>query len=190
VRKELEGIVKGGVLPGEIYLDDAFDAVRLRTALDQGFPVVHVASHFVFQPGTDVNSYLMLGDGSRLTLRDIKESNLSFNDVDLFTLSACDTANFGGRDANGREVEGLGTLLQKQGARSVMATLWPVNDESTGVFMQQLYRLRQTGKLSKAEALRQTQLAFVKSSINSGGKQQDFSHPFYWAPFILMGNWL
>ena len=190
VKEELEGIIRSGVLPGEVYLDNAFDGARLRLALDQGFPVVHVASHFVFQTGTDVDSYLLLGDGTKLSLRDIKEGNLSFADVDLFTLSACDTANFGGRDANGREVEGLGTLLQKQGARSVIATLWPVADESTGLFMQQLYRSRQTGKLNKAEALRQTQLGFLSAKTKSGDKLQDFSHPFYWAPFILMGNWL
>jgi CHAT domain-containing protein len=135
-----------------------------------------------------VSSFLLLGDGSRLSLREVRESNYSFSDVDLVTLSACDTASFGGRDATGREVEGLGAMLQKQGARSVVATLWPVSDESTGVFMREFYRLREQERLTKAEALRRAQLAFIHGTTRSAGGRE-YAHPFHWAPFILMGNW-
>jgi CHAT domain-containing protein/Tfp pilus assembly protein PilF len=195
VKGELEGIIRAGnqgVLPGELHLDDAFTANRLRAALDKAYPVLHLASHFKFQPGTEANSFLLLGDGKHLSLKDLKEDDYRFEDVDLITLSACETAVGGGKDANGMEIEGLGALAQKQGAKGVLATLWPVADESTGLLMQQFYRLREAGQLTKAEALRQAQLRFINGA--GGDAKPDtkgqYRHPFYWAPFILMGNWL
>ena len=180
VRDELEAILKKGILPGEIYFDDQFNAAQLRTALDKRLPVLHIASHFVFQPGTEADSFLVLGDGSRLSLAELKR--FRFRDVDLITLSACETAVGGGKDANGREIEGFGVLAQRQGAKGVLATLWPVADESTGALTQALYRIRQSSPdVTKAEALRQAQLELLR------GK---YAHPFFWAPFILMGNWL
>jgi CHAT domain-containing protein len=119
-------------------------------------------------------------------------------------LSACETAVGGGKDANGMEIEGLGALVQKQGAKAVIATLWPVADESTGLLMQQFYRLRESGRLTKAEALRQAQLEFIQGKHQPGAATaqrgldtpnapkpaSSYTHPYYWAPFILMGNWL
>jgi CHAT domain-containing protein len=184
------------VLPGEVHLDQEFTAARLRDALDMAYPVLHVASHFVFEPGTESNSFLLLGDGSRLTLLQMKESDLDFRNVDLITLSACDTAVGGGKDANGQEIEGFGALAQKQGAKGVIATLWPVADESTGLLMQNFYRLRESGRLTKAEALRQAQLALIgargtaETGGGAAGAKSAYAHPYFWAPFILMGNWL
>ena len=106
---------------------------------------------------------------------------MDFNSVDLLTLSACETA-MGGATADGREIEGFGWLAQRQGAKSVLATLWSVADDSTGEFMSELYRLRQQEHINKAAALQRAQIGFIESS--------DYAHPFYWAPFILMGNWL
>jgi len=157
------------------------------------YPVLHVASHFVFEPGTESNSFLLLGDGKRMTLLQMKENDLDFRNVDLITLSACDTAVGGGKDANGQEIEGFGALAQKQGARGVIATLWPVADESTGLLMQNFYRMRESGRLTKAEALRQAQLAMIGGRGAKGAASEAtprFSHPYFWAPFILMGNWL
>jgi CHAT domain-containing protein/Tfp pilus assembly protein PilF len=179
VREELESIVRKGILPGEIYFDDQFSAAQLRSALDKRFPVLHIASHFVFQPGTEADSFLVLGDGSRLSLAEVRRYR--FRDVDLITLSACETAVGGGNDANGREIEGLAVLVQRQGAKGVLATLWPVADASTGMLTQALYRIRASGATTKAEALRQAQLELLRG---------DYAHPFFWAPFILMGNWL
>ena len=190
VKGELEGILKAGALEGEVYLDEAFTAERLRETLKGKVGLLHLASHFVFQPGTETDSFLLLGDGSRLSLRELREAGFNFRGVELLTLSACETALGGGADANGREVEGLGALAQQRGARAVMATLWPVADASTGLLMQQFYRLRaEDGAISKAEALRQAQLALLTGRIRheSGAP---FAHPFFWAPFILMGNWL
>jgi CHAT domain-containing protein len=183
VKAEMKSIVKNGddgVMPGEVHLDAAFTAARLKDVSQRSFQLLHVASHFRFSPGTEVNSFLLLGDGQHLTLGDIRTQNLRFDNVDMLTLSACDTGLGGGRDAQGREIEGFGVIAQQQGAKAVLATLWPVADSSTADLMADMYRRRQTLGINKAEALRQAQVAMLH------GK---YSHPFYWAPFILMGNW-
>lgn len=191
VKAELEAIVKqgeSGVIPGELRFDEEFDMQHIRRALAKGYPLLHIASHFVFSPGTEANSFLLLGDGDRLTLSRIKAEKLDFRQLDLITLSACETGLGGGRNAQGEEIEGFGALAQKLGAKGVIATLWPVADESTGLLMQHFYRGREEGNLTKAEALRQAQLALIRSAAGDSTKR--YSHPFFWAPFILMGNWL
>lgn len=183
VKAEMKSIVKAGsegLMPGEVHLDAAFTATRLKDVSQRTFQLLHVASHFRFSPGTEANSFLLLGDGQQLTLGDIRTQNYRFDNVDLLTLSACDTGLGGGRDAQGREIEGFGVIAQQQGAKAVLATLWPVSDQSTADLMSDFYRRRQALGLSKAEALTQSQVALLK------GK---YAHPFYWAPFILMGNW-
>jgi CHAT domain-containing protein len=128
VRAELEG-VRRSLARGDVFLDEQFTAERLRDTLAGAPPVMHIASHFQFRPGTFANSFLLLGDGGRLTLQEIRDRRLRFSSIDLLTLSACDTAMGGGQDETGAEVEGFGALAQQQGAHAVLATLWPVADE-------------------------------------------------------------
>jgi CHAT domain-containing protein/Tfp pilus assembly protein PilF len=201
-------------IPGETLLDEEFTSDALRMALLLQYPVLHIASHFHFNPGTEERSFLLLGDGTTLSLADIRDQTFDFNGVEILTLSACETAMGGGAD--GREIEGLGALAQRQGAKGVLATLWPVADESTGQFMGKMYGRLSQGDTTKAEALRSTQLDFifgrsgldsdtpvtvergrpmvlkqeVSEAQNKGSKFAGYSHPYYWAPFILMGNWL
>jgi CHAT domain-containing protein len=218
VQAELAGIVGRDGLPGVIHLDGDFTAHQMQVSLKQNIPVLHVASHFKFTPGTETDSFLLLGDGAHLSLRDIREGDYSFDNLDLLTLSACDTAMQGGQDANGREVEGLGALAQNKGAKAVLASLWSIEDASTAQLMQTMYRDRQYQHLNKAEALRRAQLALLHGEnsenifankpdkrggtyVELDGKVNEsipfetnpkapFSHPYYWAAFILMGNWL
>jgi CHAT domain-containing protein len=206
--------VRPEVLPGQMALDERFTLSQLQSVLDN--PVLHIASHFRFVPGSDA-SFLLLGDGSHLTLRDIRARGIRFNRVDLLTLSACETAVGGGHNENGLEVEGLGVLAQKQGARAVLATLWPVADASTGLLMQRFYQLRRKDGTTKVEALRQAQLALLRGAAGDAENPpaatergaaratpaaspaapafpadpaRRYAHPYFWAPFILMGNWL
>ncbi len=211
---ELNGIAgQQGILAGQVMLDQAFTENSLREGLELSYPIVHIASHFQFKPGSMDDSFLLLGDGRRMTLAEIR-TKLNFSSVDLLTLSACETAL--GDDSvahHGVEVEGLGALAQEAGAKAVLATLWPVADESTAALMRDLYLAHKVDHLDKAESLRQAQLALlhgtVKADAGSGQRRgltrtadtaagrpfkadpnAPFAHPFYWAPFILMGNWL
>jgi CHAT domain-containing protein len=225
VPEELRSIIRDptqpepqGVLPGTIHLDEAFTAPVLRAALRQGYPVVHIASHFQFRPGDETASFLLLGDGSHLTLAQLKTWPQPFQGVDLLTLSACNSALIGVA-AEGTEVEGFAVLAQRQGAKAVVATLWAVADKSTQTLMQTFYRLRENQPgLPKVEALRQAQLALLRGTGQSVGAvttevrgldlvqagsratpgvlprftpdlQAPYAHPFYWAPFLLIGNW-
>ena len=196
VRAELNAIVRHGnqgLIKGELYFDEQFNLVNLKQALRNKHPLIHLASHFAFHPGNESTSFLLLGDGDRLTLSRIRQEKLDFSHVDLVTLSACETGLGGGSTAQGEEVEGLGALMQKQGAKGVIATLWPVADESTGLLMEYFYRLREEKKLSKADALRQAQLMLLKGTLAPANTPQPglpYAHPYFWAPFILMGNWL
>jgi CHAT domain-containing protein len=121
-------------------LDQAFTENALRDGLDQSYPIIHVASHFQFTPGSMDDSFLLLGDGTHLTLGQIK-TKLNFSSVELLTLSACETA-LGDDSAShhGVEVEGLGAIAQQAGAKAVLATLWPVADASTAALMRTLYQ--------------------------------------------------
>lgn len=182
VKSELNGIVKstGGVLVGKVYFDEAFTKPRLFGISKQGYSVVHLASHFVVSPGTESNSFLLLGDGGRLTLEEIRKHNYRFDGTELLTLSACETGIGGGRDSDGKEIDGFGLVGQQQGAKAVLATLWKVNDKSTAVLMADMYAQKVKGK-NKIEALRQAQIDLKN--------KHEYSHPYFWAPFILMGNW-
>jgi CHAT domain-containing protein/Tfp pilus assembly protein PilF len=218
VSAELAGIIAtkpgdAGVLAGEIKLDGAFTQLAMRETLLKGYPVVHIASHFRFQPGNETQSYLLLGDGTHLSLAELTTSANLFAGVQLLTLSACDTGM-----GDGTEVEGFGTLAERQGAEAVIASLWPVADASTKVLMQKFYRIRESspGK-TKLEALREAQLELLgrtakrahnadpaRAPIHQPGESKlpveaprfrvdprsPYAHPYYWAPFFLMGNWL
>jgi CHAT domain-containing protein len=218
---ELNGITgPKGILTGQVLLDKAFNEGSLRDGLDRSFPIIHIASHFQFTPGSMNDSFLLLGDGSRMTLAQIK-NKLDFKNVELLTLSACETAV--GDDSaahHGDEVEGLGAIAQQAGAKAVLATLWPVADSSTALLMRTLYKAHKEQHVDKADALRQAQLGLLHGTaqadpatqgqrgltrVSTGGNAAGavasgerfkvdpaapFAHPFFWAPFILMGNWL
>jgi CHAT domain-containing protein/tetratricopeptide (TPR) repeat protein len=217
VPDELRGIIHDdavegarGVIPGKVMLDDSFTEKNMEKALEQRQSLVHIASHFVLQPGNEADSYLLLGGkdeggkGYHLTLAELRNNpRLTFSDTDLLTLSACQTATSSSA-ADGREVDSLGMMAQHRGAKAVMATLWSVEDKSTALLMADFYsRWIEHPDVNKAEALRQAQVAVLrgKQQIASSGpsdppatqahntSQGQFSHPYFWAPFILIGNW-
>jgi tetratricopeptide (TPR) repeat protein len=200
VKSELESIIDS--IPGKILLNDDFTERAFSDALDDGFPVVHIASHFKFRPGTVRDSFLLLGTGDPLTLEDMRTGDFRFENVDQLTLSACCTA-MGSGEWGGREVEGFGALAQTCGTKSIIATLWNVEDSSTGIFMSRFYNLIQQDGFTKAEAVRQAQCYFIKGKVPIAPPMESaeyaevmppdlkgYRHPYFWAPFILMGNWL
>jgi len=227
-----------GIFDGEVFQDEKFTETAFYEALKRQRPLVYISSHFVFRPGDDSHSYLLLGDGKALTLNKLKEHENLFSGVELLTLSACNTAA-AQPNADGKEIDGFAELAQRLGASAVMATLWQVSEGSTQRLMQEFYTTRQSnGGKTKAEALKDAQLRLLTGTatpkagdVKMGGgefsvkvmivpdaskekydftgavvyvsakdaplfkqdskqeKIRPFAHPYYWAPFILIGNW-
>jgi len=114
-------------------------------------------------------------------------------DADLVTLSACQTGL--GRESGGEGLVGLSRAFQYAGARSVLASLWNVADESTAELMKRFYTQLKADR-SKDQALRLAQLNFIRRPIAvpdprrpGHSRELDASHPFFWAGFELIGDW-
>lgn len=142
------------------------------------FNIIHLATHAAFVSGQPQESFVLFGDGSRSSLRDV--ATWILKDVDLVVLSACETG-IGGKLGTGEEIMGFGYQMQFAGAKSAIASLWQVDDGGTQALMDNFYGSLRDGKTPRAQALTQAQRAMLK------GK---FSHPYYWSAFILIGNGL
>jgi CHAT domain-containing protein/tetratricopeptide (TPR) repeat protein len=217
IRDETSAGAETGIMPGRRLMDSTFTEAALKESLGRRYKVVHIASHFSFRPGDLTKSFLLLGDGGTLTLNRFKSSpQLAFTGVELLTLSACDTA-VGEVNADGVEVESFGVIAQDTGAKAVLATLWSVADESTQLLMSEFYRLRKENpRLTKAEALQRAQREMIEGGLSSASaadgprgatlagrsqqpdsahtkfttdKSKPYAHPFFWSPFVLIGNW-
>lgn len=204
-----------GIMSGVAMLDEKFNEKTMLDGLDEGYKVIHFATHFKYKVEKPEESFLLLGDGSPWELKRIETLKQIFENAELVTLSACDTG-LGSvcQEANGRDVEGFAYYAQRLGAQAVIASLWQVDDIGTQVLMPEFYRLRQTG-MNKAEAMRQTQLALLSGKLNKENtritrseplatdkdknefsltrykedEKKPFAHPYYWSPFVLIGNW-
>ncbi|WP_414581475.1 CHAT domain-containing protein [Scytonema sp. PCC 10023] len=177
VPRELEQ-VKSEVPRSEELLNQKFTENNLQKELQSApFSVVHLATHGEFS--SDPEKTFILAWDKLLKVKDfdsllrVSESSRSSN-IELLVLSACKTAL-----GDKRAALGLAGVAVRAGARSTLASLWSVDDQSTADVMSEFYRQLQTG-VSKAEALQRAQLAvFVKDNS-----------PYHWAPYVLLGNWL
>ncbi|MBD2546653.1 MULTISPECIES: CHAT domain-containing protein [Planktothricoides] len=152
------------------------------------YNIVHLATHAAFIDGQPEESFILLGDGSRITLRDLETWSLP--NVQLMVLSACQTA-VGEFLGNGQEILGFGYQMQKAGVKAAIASLWSVDDRATQELMTEFYHQFSTGTVTKAEALRQAQLSLITNSNSEDNNPQhnpQFKHPYYWSSFILIGN--
>jgi CHAT domain-containing protein len=178
VRDELQSIQQ--LYGGELLLNEDFSPASLAQAVNQGqFSIVHIASHGEFA-ADPAKSFLLTSQG-KLTLTQLAKTigQLRFRDqpVELLTLSACETAQ--GDDLTAL---GLAGVAIQAGARSALATLWRVSDEATAVLMQQFYERLRTPGTSRAQALQQAQLTLLHDP--------SYDSPVYWAPFLMINNWL
>jgi CHAT domain-containing protein/tetratricopeptide (TPR) repeat protein len=196
-------------IPGTIgLLEREFSRAATLPRLNS-FNIIHLATHGKFVGGQAENSFVLFGNTQAdvVTLREIE--NLTMNNVDLVVLSACETG-IGGKLGNGTEILGLGYQFQRAGARATIASLWQVDDGGTQVLMNAFYAALKKG-MTKAEALQEAQKALITSNFSTvGGSRSDIEvevvdsqtgqsrrvssdtlqHPYYWAPFILIGNGL
>jgi CHAT domain-containing protein len=181
VKIEVEQI--SSELPSKLLLNQNFTNNNLQNQLQKtSAPVIHLATHGQFSSNPE-ETYILTWD-RQIKVKDF-ESLLRSREqkptepIELMVLSACQTAS-----GDNRAALGMAGMAIRSGARSTLATLWSVQDQSTSLLMTKFYqKLIQTNtSITKAEALRQAQLVLVHS--------KEYRHPFYWAPFVLVGNWL
>lgn len=152
-----------GSFPGRGDLNDHFTEpalVRFGRESARG-DLLHIGTHFVLRPGNASRSWLLLGDGDRLTVERIHA--ISLGEPGVVTLSACETAVPSGQ-ADGREVGGLAALLVANGARKVVATLWHVPDEDAARLMRRFYAELAKSPKDAEVALARAQRAAAKST--------------------------
>ncbi len=171
----------GATVPATILLDRQFTTKALETKIKTlPFSVMHLATHGQFSSKAE-ETFVLTWDGKI----DVKElSTLLTNreltaspSIELLVLSACQTAK-----GDNRAALGLAGVAVRSGARSTLASLWMVSDESTAEFMVKFYEELLKPGVTKAEAVRLAQLHLLK--------QTEFNHPYFWASFILVGSWL
>ncbi|MGB6301184.1 MAG: CHAT domain-containing protein [Rivularia sp. (in: cyanobacteria)] len=174
--KEISDKVKSA----STLLNEKLTEASLATKVKNGSAnVVHLATHGQFSSRLD-DTFLLTWDG-QINIKELSEllrnrQNTQSKNIDLLVLSACDTAA-----GDNRAVLGLAGLAVKSGARSTIASLWPVKDKATVALMNSFYKNLLKPGTTKAEALRQAQIEIMKKT--------DFNEPFFWSAFVLVGNW-
>ena len=178
VDPEVEAI--GRIGRGTSILNAPFTLDAFRREAESGsYRFIHIASHGLFG-GSAAFSYVLAYD-DLLTLDRLQtllgSDNFRKNPIELLSLSACETA-----EGDERSPLGLSGAAIKARAKSVLGSLWPVEDSSARKTMEGFYGALVTDGVSKAQALRQSQLDLLRT--------KEYAHPFFWAPFVLIGNWL
>lgn len=181
VEAELNLIQQAGVNTTTL-LDQTFTSKALEQQINAlPFKVVHLATHGQFSSQAK-DTYILAADGainvSQLDNLLRSRSQSASEAVELLVLSACQTAA-----GDNRATLGLAGVAIRAGARSTLASLWHIDDRSTAIFIGEFYRQLATAKVTKAEALRRAQLMLLK-------EYPQYSRPSYWAPYVLVGNWL
>ena len=180
VKDELKQISE--VTESVILSNQEFTGHALESEINERpFSVVHLATHGQFSSSPD-QTYIRAWD-KRININELKTllENRAENQpeaIDLLVLSACETAS-----GDKRAALGLAGVAVRAGARSTLATLWSVNDKSTAELMSQFYKTlshRANSTMTKAKALQSAQLELLRR----------YEAPFYWAPYVLVGNWL
>ncbi|MEG4809361.1 CHAT domain-containing protein, partial [Microcoleus sp. F8-D1] len=187
--------------PGKSFLNEAFTLANLKSQRQQQpFGMIHLATHAEFRSGDPSESFIQLWD-TKLRLDQLRQMNWHSPQVEMLVLSACKTA-MGDREAE----LGFGGLAVQAGVKSAVATLWYVSDEGSLGLMSEFYGQLKTAPI-KAEALRQAQLAMLRQEVRIEGgmlhtsvgnvplppelanvESQNFSHPYYWSAFRMIGN--
>lgn len=173
---EIQDLVENTTL-----IDDRFTTDSFRSEIQiSDYPIVHIATHGQFSSSLE-DTFLLAWD-NRIKINQLHgifhSRTLSQEQaIELLVLSACETAA-GDKWA----ALGLAGMAVRAGAKSTIATLWSVNDEATARLMSQFYQELVINHKEKSQAIRDAQLALLHSS--------NYQHPFYWAPYVLVGNWL
>jgi CHAT domain-containing protein len=194
-------VIASQLWPGKSFLNKDFTLDNLkRIHASQPFGIIHLATHGEFQPGKPSNSYIQFSD-TKLQLDQLRQLRLNNPPVELLVLSACRTA-LGDEEAE----LGFAGLAALAGVKSALGSLWYVSDEGTLGLMTKFYE--QLKKVPvKAEALRSAQLAMLRGEVRieegqlvtgdqriplppelEQGENRNYTHPYYWSAFTLVGN--
>lgn len=161
---------------------DATEENAKQSLTTSQYTYVHFATHGSINERKPEFSSIVLTQDADLAedgfLRAVEIFNLPVR-ADLVVLSACQTGL--GKMVRGEGIVGLTRAFMYAGAPSLLVSLWSVSDVSTGQLMEAFYRNNVSGSLDKVKALQKAKLALIK--------QRKYSHPFYWAPFVLVGSW-
>ncbi|MEH2229165.1 MAG: CHAT domain-containing protein [Nostoc sp.] len=177
VTQELK-LVQSEVKSTKELLNQQFTKANLQKQIQStSFSVVHLATHGQFS--SDIEQTYILTWDSLLRVRELDNLLRARGEnrrgtIELLVLSACKTAT-----GDKRATLGLAGVAVRAGARSTLATLWTVDDEFTSDFMGELYR-QLDARVTKAQALQRAQLAILAKE----------NRPYFWAPYVLLGNWL
>ena len=160
-------------------LNQAFISSSFKKEMQKPFTIVHIATHGKFESRVEDTFLLTFDD--RLTMNQLSDAVglFRFRDepLELLTLSACETAV-----GDDRAALGLAGVAIKAGARSALATLWFINDEASSLLVKTFYEQLQDPSASKAVALQRAQIELIQDPA--------YRHPSYWAPFLLLNDWL
>jgi CHAT domain-containing protein len=167
------------IFPTTRLQDNRFKTASVEQEVSGGaYSIVHFATHGHFD--SDHSKSFLLTFDSQITMDGLRDAvgNRRYREepVELLMLSACETASGDERAALGLAGVGL-----RAGARSAVASLWSISDESTAILVAEFYRRLKVPGNSRAEALRAAQLALIR--------QEAYRHPYFWAAFLLVGNW-
>lgn len=178
VEREVRGLQEQ--FAGDMLLDEGFKMADFRHALAQGeHTIVHIATHAAFE-GNAQDTFIKAYDGDMYLDRLqalLQSPERADTELELLTFSACQTAA-----GNDRAPLGFAGMALRANARSVIGTLWQVNDIAAQKIMTAFYHHKIMERLGKAEALRLAQQEWLREPA--------FRHPFYWSAFILVGDWL
>ncbi len=177
ILKEVEEIKKYSTNEQSL-LDEKFTVSDFQDAITRSkYPVIHITTHG--QYSSDPKETVLLAWDRVLNVTEIdqllKSSNENYDILDLLVLSACQTAK-----GDSKSALGIAGILTQAGAKSVVASLWQSDADATVLFMDYFYRALDDNK-SKSDSLRLAQKALRDNA--------KFRHPYYWAPFVLVGDW-
>jgi len=179
VEREIEQITSE--VSSRVLLNQEFTSQALQNQVNSlSFPVVHLATHGQFS--SNIEQTFILAWDKPINVNELNDllrtrSRNRSSAIELLVLSACETAA-----GDKRAALGIAGLAVRAGARSTLASLWSVDDQSTALLMSQFYAELASNQTNKAHALRQAQLSLLKNP--------NYAHPMHWSAYVLVGNWL
>jgi CHAT domain-containing protein len=168
-------------VPSEVLLNQQFTKTTIQNQIDAvPFPVIHLATHGQFSSKAE-DTFILTWD-DRINVNELNNllrttDRQRSSPIELLVLSACQTAL-----GDNRAALGIAGVAVRAGARSTLATLWTVDDEATSALMVRFYKELTNSTVTKAEALRRAQQSILLDP--------KYKQPYYWAAYVLVGNWL